>query len=35
METDISALQILPETTTDADEWPCTVSDLNDDDDGE
>jgi hypothetical protein len=33
MQTDISALQILPEAEPEANEWPCTVSRLDDDDD--
>lgn len=31
METDISALQILPDAELEADEWPCTVSGMDDD----
>jgi hypothetical protein len=31
MQTDISALQILPEAEHDTDEWPCTVSGTADD----
>jgi hypothetical protein len=32
MQTDISALQILPEAEHEADEWPCTISGTDADD---
>lgn len=33
METDIGALQTLPEAEPEAEQWPCTVSNLDADDD--
>jgi hypothetical protein len=35
MQTDISALQTLPEAEFEAELWPCTVSDLDDHEDDE
>jgi hypothetical protein len=35
IETDIGALQMLPQAEPEATEWPCTVSHLDDDDDDE
>lgn len=35
MQTDISVLQTLPEAETDAEPWPCTVSNMDGEDDEE
>ena len=35
METDVRALQALPEAEFEAEPWPCTVSQLDGDEDDE